>query len=222
MDLWQMAEVQRATWEVEIWDTMMRVSRKDYQIGVHRNTERGDCVFWSKRSRMAMLRFINRVNWECVKGGVFITLTYPDDEIAFTIKRRSRDRAYFALQLERQLCLELPIIWRTEFEERKSGKYTGRLVPHHHLMVVASVKCSSELAKSLWRKCIQTRNTHLQVKAIVMRGPNGCAKYLAKYVSKYRQLDVDAYHNTPCEFGRQWGVLRASKIPMLPSQRFVL
>jgi hypothetical protein len=222
MELWQITEVQRATWEVEIWDTMLRVSRKDYQIGINRNTERGDCVFWSKRSRMAMLRFINRVNWEAIKGGVFITLTYPDDEIAFTIKRRSRDRAYFALQLERQLCTELPIIWRTEFEERKSGKYTGRLIPHHHLMLCASVNCSQSLAFSLWRKCINSKNINLQVRAQKMTGANGCAKYLAKYVSKYRHLDIGAYRNTPCEFGRQWGVLRAKLMPMLSSEKHVL
>jgi len=146
--------------------------------------------------------------------GTFITLTYPDDDVSFTKARRTRDRSHFVLSLERQTCQELPIIWRTEFEERKSGKYTGRLMPHHHMMILHSCKLSQKLVESLWRKVIQTAHPNLQVKVTPMRGAFGCAKYLAKYISKYRPLDIGEYLNTPCEFGRQWGILRASKIPM--------
>jgi len=214
VDLWQATEVARAKWRIEIWDTMIRVSRYDYQIGMHRNTQRGDCGLWSKRSRLNLLRYINRIDWEKINKGMFVTLTYPDGDMSFTKLRRTRDRSHFVLSLERQLCEELPIIWRTEFEERKSGKYTGRLMPHHHLMVLSSTRFSQTPCLRLWRNCLQTENPNLQVKVTPMKGAFGCAKYLAKYISKYRCLDIGAYLNTPCEFGRQWGVLRPSKIPM--------
>jgi len=164
-----------------------------------------------------MLRTLNRIDWDKIPSGTFLTLTYPDDEISFTAIRRRRDRDHFVLSLERQACTKLPIIWRTEFEERKSGRYTGRLCPHHHLMVLSSQRFSHGLVNALWRNCLQTKNPNLQTKATPMRGAFGCAKYLAKYCSKYRPLDIGAYLNTPCEFGRQWGILRPSLIPFQES-----
>lgn len=222
MDLWQATEVQRASWTVEVWDTMIRVTRSDYQIGVNRNTQRGLSVLWSKGSRLRMLRYINRVCWDRWKHGYFITLTYPDSCHSYTCKRRSQDRAHFALSLERQLCVKLPIIWRTEFEERKSGKYTGMVAPHHHLMVKFDAVIFGRMVKNLWGNVIGYKGDDLQTKTKKIKGAFGCAKYLAAYVGKYKPLDIGAYHNSPFEFGRQWGVLHPSLIPLLASERFEL
>jgi len=213
MDLWQATEVQRATWRVEVWETMLRVHREDYQIGIRRNTQRGKAVLWSKRSRISMLRYINSVAWDRWPSGWFITLTYPDSKHAYTHQLRTRQRSYFVLQLERQLSEKLPIIWRTEFEERQSGRLTGRIAPHHHMMVLTEKPVNGHMVKQLWRNCLEYQEGYLHTKTKKIYGAFGCAKYLAAYVGKHRDLAIGAYLNSPFEFGRQWGVLRPSLIP---------
>lgn len=222
MDIWQTVEVQRADWIVDVYPTMVTVTRKGYGQCLRRSKERGKGMLWSKRSRLNMLKYINRIAWLLCTEGSFITMTYPDCRHAYKSKLRTAQRSRFVQELERQCRCKLPIIWRTEFEERKSGVYTGKIAPHHHLLILNETYISTPLAKTLWARIIDYYGSDLQVKVKRLTGAFGCAKYLASYVGKHRPLDIVTYLNTPFEFGRQWGILRPNLIPMLPKETYVM
>lgn len=222
MSLYARTNVLRYSWTLEVYGTMLRLRRAG-GAGLRPGRPLGAAgALWSRGSRMNLLRYINRVDWSRIAAGLFITLTYPDADIAFTSALRTRQRSHFVLKLERQMCEKLPVVWRTEFEERKSGVYTGKLAPHHHLMIFTDKYVSQPLVKVLWSQVIESTHPYLQVNVRKIKGVFGAAKYIAKYVSKWKPLDIAVYLNSPCEFGRQWGVMRPSLIPMVSKSEFKL
>jgi len=165
-----------------------------------------------------MLRTIAKVDWLKVPGGVFITLTYPDTYFDRVPALRSYDRLRFVQEMERLLHKEICVLWRLEYEPRKSGKHVGLVCPHFHLMVPFIRFVHKTWIRRTWRRILDCKGPLITwVKAI--RGPEGCGRYLAKYVAKQPVLDDVAYHNKPHMAGRKWGILRPELLPWHPIER---
>jgi hypothetical protein len=166
-----------------------------------------------------MLRTIAKVDWKEIRSGVFITLTYPDEYFDREQGARTYDRARFVLELERKLRKKICVLWRLEYEPRKSGKHVGLVCPHFHLMALNVSFVHKRWIRQTWRRILGHRGKLVTwVKGI--RGPEGCGRYLAKYVAKKPVLDDAAYRNMQHMAGRKWGICRPSLLPMCPVERF--
>jgi hypothetical protein len=95
------------------------------------STQRGEITEFSAASRRRMLELMAKIDQKAVP--LFVTLTYPDNFPLY--------RAEYKPHLER-FCDRLQrrwpkaaIIWKLEFQVRKSGQNKGNIAPHYHLFV---------------------------------------------------------------------------------------
>ena len=163
-----------------------------------------------------MLRFLNKIDYSKIGASLFVTLTYPDHVRREDYRLRSIDRAVFLRHVERELGCKVACVWRIEWEERKSGAYTGKLAPHFHLMLTGVEYLAWQFVRERWRETIRSGEGPLVTEVKRIYNEDGACRYLSKYVSKYRSLDISAYHNSGLKFGRHWGVCRRELIPLCP------
>jgi len=159
-----------------------------------------------------MLKTIAKIDWGRVPYGVFVTLTYPDTEWTRDYAQRTIDRSRFIRDLEKFLCREFPILWRIEWKRRQSGMRVGQYAPHLHLMCLGVRYVAASAVLHFWRGVLQVGG-HLHTDVRGVHGPEGCGKYLAKYLSKSSSLGNAAYVNNPHMAGRHWGLTRPSLVP---------
>jgi hypothetical protein len=203
-------------WFARIQGNVVKLYRVGCERPPHVKKPREAIGQWSYQSRMNLLRKLNVMDYSRVGPSVFLTLTYPDEFAKIPYTLRSKHRAYFALQMERHFGRVCPAVWRIEWEERKSGRYTGKLAPHFHLMVFGVSEISRGLVRHWWRRALKRYRGPLVVHSKPIYSEDGALRYLSKYVSKYVPLDLCAYHNSGFEFGRHWGILRPEHIPICP------
>ena len=159
-----------------------------------------------------MLKLIAKIDWKRVPKGLFITLTYPDAYWERDYHQRTIDRNRFIRDLEKYTGREFPIIWRVEWVPRQSGMKEGELAPHVHMMCLGVAFVPGAWVNHLWRTILDCKGDCVTfVRGI--KGPEGCGRYLAKYISKAALLANAAYVNNPCMAGRAWGVHRPSEVP---------
>ncbi len=118
--------------------------------------------------------------------------------------------------VEKHLGRHVAAVWRIEWEERQSGKYTGKLAPHFHLMLFGVEYLGWQKVREWWRRALRAGDGPLVTEVKRIYNEDGACRYLSKYVSKYRSLDISAYHNSSLKFGRHWGILRKELIPRCP------
>jgi hypothetical protein len=171
---------------------------------------------FSKASRLRLLSYMNRIDWQKFPAPLFVTLTYPDTILHRDYSTRSRDRFLFLRYVEKHLQEKTPSIWRVEWKPRKSGEFKGRLMPHWHLLFPLLTGLNENSVREWWRKSIEHDESYLDVDCRQVVGELAAVKYLAKYVSKQQALGILAYHNSGFRFGRHWGITRKSLIPMAP------
>lgn len=206
----------RLTWTVRVQGRCVEVSQRGF-TPLPCTKEVGDVIGpWSRESRMRLLRFLNQVDYSKIGPSLFVTLTYPDHLLRKDYHQRSIDRAVFMRYVEKNLGRRVPGIWRIEWEERKSGQYTGKLAPHFHLMLFGIPPQGKAWGRKWWRKTIRRGPGPLVTDARPIYNEDGACRYLSKYVSKYRPLDIAVYHNSGIKFGRHWGILREALIPLHP------
>jgi len=204
------------TWTARVQGRCVEISQRGF-TPLPCTKEHGDVIGpWSRESRMRLLRYLNQIDYGKLPPGVFVTLTYPDHVLRTTYKQRSVDRAVWIRYVEKNLGRHVPAIWRIEWEERKSGMYTGKLAPHFHLMLFGVEEKWKAWGRDWWRKTIKSGPGPLVTECKSIYNQDGACRYLSKYVSKYRSLDIAVYHNSQIEFGRHWGVLREKEIPLCP------
>lgn len=202
-------------WQGELLEITYLPKDKEYR----RPGRRGIIKGFTRSARLRMLRTIASVNWSHLRNAVFITLTYPDSCNARSMQERNRDKYLFCRYMENHLGRPVGTLWRAEWEERKSGRYKGKLVSHFHLIVFGVRFIAKELIKKWWRSV-------LGVKGPLMCWIDGItsgrkvARYVSKYCSKVPEtsvLDNASYLNS---LGRHWGIQRRELIPWFP--RFVI
>ena len=177
---------------------------------------RGKVGQLSRESRMRLLRFLNQIAWEQISGSLFVTLTYPDEIQHTDYSRHATDRYLFLRYMEKHLGRENPVLWRLEWQPRKTGARVGELMPHYHLLVFGVSWLPQKVVREWWRSAIGAGDGPLVTDVRRVTGVDGACRYLAKYVSKSCPLDIAAYHNSGINFGRHWGVTRKHLVPMCP------
>lgn len=169
-----------------------------------------------------MLRFLNIIDYKKISHSLFLTLTWPDECLSMDYSDRTMQRNVFMRHLEKEVGRQVPAIWRIEWEERKSGMYTGDLAPHLHLMVFNVRYISWQRVRELWRQSIRRGSGVLKTWVKGIYNEDGACRYLSKYVSKYRSLDVSSYLNSGIKFGKHWDVCREGLIPLRPVEADVI
>jgi hypothetical protein len=168
----------------------------------------------SPGSRREMLNFLNSINMERVGAPpLVVTLTYPDrfptDNKAWTehFNRRFRGR------LKRRFP-GAAVIWRKEFEQRKSGVNAGKFAPHFHLLLFVEADPSELyewLSRAWYESCGRICDEHLlsgtRVEAVLSR--EGAKRYLAK-----RQDEVEQLERSVPSTGRCWGRWNEDSLPI--------
>jgi hypothetical protein len=174
----------------------------------------GICTF-SKQARMRMLKLIATIDWERIGNSVFITLTYPDECYCPDARTRAIHRQRFFRDLEGYVGREIACIWKTEWQERKSGEFKGHYRPHYHLMVLDVSFVPHAIVRDLWRAILGAKK-HLATDVRQITGKLGAGKYLAKYIAKAPSLDNVTKRNKQEMNGRMWGYTRKHLIPFSP------
>jgi hypothetical protein len=168
----------------------------------------------SSKSRREMLNFMNSINTDRLATlPLLITLTYPDmfptDKATWTEHFNCR----FRKRLERKFP-GAAVIWRKEFERRKSGENAGKFPPHFHLLLFVEAESSQLyewLSRAWYDSCGRICDEHLlsgtRVEAV--RSWEGAKRYLAKRQDEVEQLE-ESVHST----GRSWGKWNADALPI--------
>jgi len=204
------------TWRAMVQGNVVRVFRIGCPAPDTNRKRKKPIGIWSHQSRMKLLRYLNIIDYTKIGSSLFVTLTYPDHVRREDYKLRSKDRYLFLRHVESHCGCHVPCIWRIEWEERKSGAYTGNLAPHFHLMLFGVPFIPWQRVREWWRQTIGAGPGPLVTEVKDIYNEDGACRYLSKYVSKYRSLDIGVYHNTTIQFGRHWGITRRELIPLCP------
>ena len=182
---------------------------------------RGQVTEFSGGSRKRMLEFVNSIDRRVIPlvRLVFVTLTYPGQVVPEWGQPWPQEPEHwkghlkaFGKRLERWLRVDVPAIWKQEFQERGA--------PHFHLLMVVpegqSMKGLQEWVSQAWYEVVGSgQATHLasgtQVKRC--RGWRGVVCYAAKYLGKSSRL-VDQETGEIQPVGRFWGVWRREGFPV--------
>ncbi len=181
---------------------------------------RGKVYEFSRASRLAMLRMVNRIDFDQVGRSTFATLTYPDESLPLGMADLTANRDAFQKVWERFSAGPRPGLWRVEWEKRKSGRYRGTFAPHIHCLWFGCPKWPQAEARDAWHRIIGTRvKPRLELKEAT--GPRRVGFYVSKYIGKMPPpcyLVIDAYLAAVLP-GRKWGVLRKESIPWCPKRQ---
>ena len=202
-------------WFLTIQGQCTEVSRRLKFSQVPVPPRRGVCGDFSPQSRMRVLREMARINWYSCGPCVFVQLGYPDSVIESSHIERSKQRFLWHRYLEKSMGAQIPIVWRCEWEPRKSGKYKGYLVPHFHLILVGVSYIPKEDIRRWWQLSIKSKG-HLHTDIRRIYDAEGVSRYVTSYMAKSSSLGNGTYHNKHVTVGRQWGFMRGSKIPRYP------
>jgi hypothetical protein len=204
-----------AVWTGELLEITYLPKDKEYR----RPGKRGKIKGFSRSARLRMLRMIASINWSNVRNGLFITLTYPDEHADRAMGERSTDKYLFLRYMEKYLGKKVGVIWRIEWEPRKSGKRLGVLTAHWHLIVFGVRFIPKELIKQWWQLVLRADGNVVTWIDGIESGKK-LARYVGKYCSKLPDasvLDNASYLNN---LGRHWGIARRELVPWFP--RFVI
>ena len=180
---------------------------------------RGFVGEFSRRSRLRLLKFMAGVDWSGVSDGLFVSLTYADACIPASVGQRNRQRYLFHRHMEEYLKVKVPMLWRVEYVNRKSGVNKGKFVPHFHLLLFG-VKYIPAVRMEKWWRGVQGSEGWVSVKVDRLGDAEKAGLYVAKYAAKVPEHTVlgnRAYLNFG---GRHYGYNRKALIPMHPCVRF--
>lgn len=204
-----------AVWQGDLLEIQYVTPQKEWR----RPGKRKPCVEFTRSARLRMLKTIARVNWNRVGPSLFITLTYPDECVRATKEERTVDRHRFMRDMENYLSTKVGMLWRQEWEPRKSGKRKSQIVNHIHLIAFDVRFIHYRVVNALWR-AVLSAGGKLRTEVKRIKGTHDVARYTAKYCGKLSASSslVDAsYLNS---LGRHWGIHRKELIPW--HNRFVL
>lgn len=185
------------------------------QLGGKRQETRG----LSQQSRLRMLKFCAGIDWQKATPCVFVTLTVPDGIGLLSGPRMTRARSEFIRRLEREHTGKVPILWRVEYEPRKSGALTGELMSHVHMIVFKTAFIPWRPLRQAWQSVLGWQG-YVRTEVKAMFGEKQAGYYLAKYCGKKGNAGLGncslvyaAYLRT-LPPGRVWGITRKSSLPM--------
>jgi len=181
--------------------------------------KRGVVSGFSSASRRRMMRKIAKM--ERANKPLWFDLTYPDEfyKDRYNGKRLKEEHLKKFFQRLEYLFPEVGLIWKLEYQSRKSGLHVGKFFPHFHMLVWGlNGKDVFYLRKKVafiwWDICGKLSDDHLEAGTSVerIRSTRGvfwyASKYMTKTVEDMREFDQDAQ-----AVGRWWGVKGSENLP---------
>lgn len=173
---------------------------------------------FSPSSRRCLLRWSATIDWRENPNPLFLTVTLPDSIVCDSPDTLKAWRDELIRSMEIYLCEELPIVWRVEWETRKSGIYKGKFRLHLHLCVFTVGFIPYAWLNRKW-KAIICRKGYCRTEVRRGRRAKAPGRYLAKYCAKVPDdvlpsLVIDTYCGT-----RVWGKRRPEWIETHPNFR---
>lgn len=200
---------------VDVYAGMMTAtypSIAPYQQAAH-NGVRGLVTVFSNRSRMRMFDALQKKT-NYVRP-LFLTLTYTDQSLHPTHATRPYKRDIDALCKRIQARWpDAGYIWRIEYLPRKSGRFTGRIVAHFHLIVdgITDDMAHVRAAFGAWWWSVTTdgrkTNPRPRVDVQVAKSRRHATYYVSKYVAKEPEENniADEHQHNSSGTGRHWAV----------------
>lgn len=168
---------------------------------------------FSPAARLRMLKLIATIDWKKAGHCLFVTLTYPDDDIPMNNKATNSHRYLLHRWIEQHLGKDTCVLWRIEWQTRKTGKLVGCMCPHFHLVVFNVRYLPYKEINAEWARIIGAR-AYVRTEVKGMTNAQQTVYYVAKYCAKVEEVDCSlvnaAYLNSG---GRSWGILRAGLLP---------
>jgi len=191
------------------------------RIPPKKKPRRGCILDFTMRSRNRLVALLNKVDWATVSQSKMITLTYPDDFAACSFEQRTIHRTLFLREMEVRSKRLYSTIWRTEWEDRQSGKWVGFLAPHHHILFLQANYVCKYLVDDVWNFVLGNVGPSSNW-VTNLTGPEAGLLYIAKfmYIAKdvRSSLGIVPYLDSDARIGRSWGVTRRSNIPWSEEQ----
>ena len=175
---------------------------------------RGEVTHFSVRSRFRVFCLMMKIDWSKIGKSLFVTLTYPNFLRPNDKDEMNVHRALFARYVEGYKEKHVVILWRVEWQDRKTGPMRHYLYPHIHLLVLNVQYIHHSKVNGWWRKIIGYHpKRKLRTETKRAYGAKGCLSYVSKYCGKIGSLVIGPYLNNPIQ-GRQWGILRRKELPL--------
>ena len=183
---------------------------------------RGKIREFSKESRTRLMKKLSNYydhvsHWQ--------HLTFADEIFDFCSFDNVVEKSSYKLKLlsewYKRQSFPCSVIWRREYEPRKSGSRKGQLLPHFHLLFVSEKKLtelqvrvmSLRIATAWWRinkgphKMLKV-NTHASSWAKI-QDPIHASRYVSKYIAK---TTGDIFPEG-ASLGRFWGMIQKDTLP---------
>ena len=167
----------------------------------HDTSKRGKVSHFSRKSRRNLLNKILKL--EHRDGYYFVTLTYQENDKAFTEWKKNLNHFYCSLQYHYP---KMGFLWKLEFQKRGT--------PHFHLLLfdptTPSIKELRSLVKEHWYKIVGMRSKefrHHGTDTQVVKNIKQSGFYLAMYQLKDANEPMDILK------GRTWGVKGSKNMP---------
>lgn len=205
--------VQKLLWNLEVQGDFVALGSKEKQPVGGIGAKRGSINSFSRASRLRQLKLVARIDWSRATDGLFISLTYPTGKEIQSARARNIHLHRFRMYMENYLGREIPLLWRVEWEPRKSGPNAGTWAAHIHIITFTGKFIHHRIVRHWWRTILQHRGD-LSTDIDALNGKKKFGIYVAKYTAKpppASSLDYAAYPKTE---GRHWGTLRRKKIPL--------
>lgn len=180
---------------------------------------RGKVRSFSRQARKRMmLLFADMIE----KPAFWITLTIPDEQIDCAgpeamVAATNRMMEKFRKRIGRRWPW-MGLVWRREWEIRKSGRWKGELVPHLHVFVYmrSDIKANlfyaySRALRAQWVRCMPYQDEDRLRKGIKVAmhdkswAPIHDAEHAMKYASKYMAKKLELSLPEGVSLGRMWG-----------------
>lgn len=173
----------------------------------HQGGKKMQVSYFSRKSRLNLLKILARVDFEKMGRPLFITLTYPPEILPRTAREMSQHRYEFFRYLEQYEGKHLCSLWRIEWKERKTGDKKNYIYPHFHLLIFNVPFIRKERINEFWKRAINHVG-YLRTDVQKAQRTHKAAFYCAKYASKdSSSLVHGAYLNNKID-GRVWGIVR--------------
>lgn len=176
---------------------------------------RGKIAGFSSQSRKNMIELVNKQRNGTPK--LFVSLTYPDEEIWFENGRRKTTHLDWKKHLEilrKRIERAYPSmlgLWRIELKNRLSGANLGKIAPHFHLLVWNEDNTTKNNDNLTFEQWIQKTWYEIVGSEEQKHFDNGTfvskiksARHALFYVSKYVAKIEDSFFDD-FAIGRRWG-----------------
>ena len=208
---------QPVRWFAETSGAICTIKEVRYRQYVAAKKPRKGISKFTRASRLRMLSMLATIRWDDVPESSFLTVTYPDPNVHTDSQKRNQERYLLHRMIERFAGITVPTMWRVEWKERLTGANVGEVLPHIHMLAFGGRYVGRERLRSWWRSIIKAEG-RLEVDSQIVSAGDTVGLYISKYCGKVEDvsssLDNGAYLNT----GRQWGVLRKSRLPIYEKQ----